>query len=176
MSHQAYLGLGTNLCLQTAESKANTQPEESALAHNLNTAIRALQEQIGLLLKCSSFIQTEPWGFQSEHRFLNAVALFETELTPRQLLHRTQEIERQMGRTHKSTNAQYHDRIIDIDILFYDDLILNTPNLQIPHPLIEQRQFVLVPLAEIAPDLIHPCTNKSISQTLEELNINKGRT
>lgn len=174
MSHQAYLGLGTNLC--STETSESPQAETNALTQNLKTAIQALQEHIGLLLKCSSFIETEPWGFQSEHRFLNAVALFETELTHRQLLRRTQEIERQMGRTHKSTNAQYHDRIIDIDILFYDDLILNTPNLQIPHPLIEQRQFVLVPLAEIAPDLIHPCTKKRISQALEELNINKGRS
>lgn len=163
MLHFAYIGLGTNLC----SSQNNDRQQQ--LSQNLETALRALQEQTGTLLKCSSFLKTEPWGFKSDNTFLNAVALFETALTPTQLLRTTQQIELQMGRTTKSRNHQYHDRIIDIDILFYDDICLQTPELTLPHAEIEQRDFVLKPLAEIAPDYIHPTLHKTISRLLQEL-------
>lgn len=135
----AYLGLGTNL----GEDKAA----------NLQHAVNMLHEQAGHVLACSTFIESEPWGFQSNNTFLNAVIAIETTHTPHQLLAITQSIERAMGRTHKSINGNYTDRIIDIDILLYDDIIIDTPELTIPHPLILQREFVYRPLLEIAPQL-----------------------
>ena len=149
--HRAYLGLGTNLGDRAA---------------NLDRAIALLQQQVGPLVKCSSYLSSEPWGFTSDNDFLNAAASFDTRLSPLQLLRTTQEIERQMGRTAKSVNAQYADRIIDIDILLYDTLQLTTPELTIPHPLMAQRDFVLRPLAEIAPRKRHPVLRKTIAQLL----------
>ena len=134
-----YLGLGTNL----GEDKAA----------NLRQAVDMLHEQAGHVLACSTFIESEPWGFESANTFLNAVIAIDTPYTPHQLLAITQSIERAMGRTHKSINGNYTDRIIDIDILLYDDIIIDTPELTIPHPLILQRDFVYRPLLEIAPQL-----------------------
>lgn len=128
-----YLGLGSNL------------GDRHTL---LLKAIELLAQRVGRLARCSSFIETDPWGFASEHRFLNAVALFRTTLTPRELLTATQDIERQLGRREKS-NGTYHDRPIDIDILLYDDLTVNEPDLKIPHPLMHERDFVMIPLNEI---------------------------
>lgn len=108
-----------------------------------------MEEQIGVLVRQSAFLATEPWGFQSDNSFVNAAICMETELDPFEILERTQKIEREMGRTIKSTNGEYHDRIIDIDVLLYDDLHVNTPELTIPHPLMEQRDFVMIPLREI---------------------------
>ena len=108
-----------------------------------------MEEQIGVLLRQSAFLETEPWGFQSDNSFVNAAICMETSLDPFEVLAKTQEIERELGRTIKSTNGEYHDRIIDIDILLYDDLHINTPQLTIPHPLMEQRDFVMIPLKEI---------------------------
>ncbi|MBQ7741861.1 MAG: 2-amino-4-hydroxy-6-hydroxymethyldihydropteridine diphosphokinase [Bacteroidaceae bacterium] len=149
--HRAYLGLGTNLGDRAA---------------NLDRAIALLQQQVGPLVKCSCYLSSEPWGFTSDNDFLNAAASFDTSLSPLQLLRTTQEIEQQMGRTAKSVNAQYADRIIDIDILLYDTLQLTTPELTIPHPLMAQRDFVLRPLAEIAPRKRHPVLRKTIAQLL----------
>ena len=135
----AYLGLGTNL----GDDKAA----------NLRQAVDMLHEQAGHVLACSTFIESEPWGFESANTFLNAVIAVDTPYTPHQLLTITQAIERAMGRTHKSINGNYTDRIIDIDILLYDDIVIDTPELTIPHPLILQRDFVYRPLMEIAPRL-----------------------
>ena len=134
----AYLGIGTNLGDRTA---------------NLRHAVELINEQAGHVLACSSFIETEPWGFKSDNLFLNAVVKIDTMCSPHELLSVTQVIERTMGRTHKSVNGVYSDRIVDIDILIYDDLTINDENLTIPHPLIWQRQFVYEPLLEIAPHL-----------------------
>ena len=109
------------------------------------------------MVACSSFIETLPWGFESEHNFLNAVVWCNTDLTPEELLLVTQQIEREMGRHTKSDDSGYHDRTIDIDILLFDDLSLNTwvglgeeaKQLIIPHPLMHQRDFVMKPLQEI---------------------------
>ena len=135
----AYLGLGTNL----GDDKAA----------NLRKAVDMLHEQAGRVLACSSFMESEPWGFQSANTFLNAVVAVDTEHTPHELLKVTQEIERTMGRTHKTTDGNYADRIIDIDILLYGDVVMHTPELTIPHPLMIQREFVWRPLQEIAPHL-----------------------
>lgn len=164
MSHLAYLGLGTNLC-----ADANAATRREGLAANLHAALQALQKHVGTLLKCSSFLETAPWGFESENTFLNAAALFKTDLTPRLLLGATREIELAMGRTHKSHNRHYSDRIIDIDILFYDADVVSIPGLTIPHPLIAERAFVLQPLCEIAPDFLHPQQEKTVAQLLAEL-------
>lgn len=124
-------------------------------------AAALLAERVGDVLALSGFYETEPWGFQSDNTFLNAALRLETTLSPLELLKATQQIELEMGRTQKS-NGAYHDRIIDIDILLYDDLILQTPELTLPHPLMHERPFVMEPLAEIAPNVIHPVFNKSV--------------
>jgi 2-amino-4-hydroxy-6-hydroxymethyldihydropteridine diphosphokinase len=135
---KAYLGLGTNL----GDRK-----------NNLLRAVEHINEQAGHVLACSSFIETAPWGFSSDNTFLNAVVEIDTPHSPRELLRITQAIEREMGRTHKSINGHYSDRIIDIDILLYGDEKINDPDLIIPHPLMWQRNFVYEPLWEIAPHL-----------------------
>ena len=131
----AYLALGTNI--------GNKR-------RNMITAAALLAERVGDVLALSGFYETEPWGFQSENTFLNAALQLDTSLSPLELLKATQEIEIEMGRTQKS-NGAYHDRIIDIDILLYDNLVLQTPELTLPHPLMHERLFVMEPLAEIAP-------------------------
>ena len=136
--HKVYLGLGSNLGDRNA---------------HIEQAIALIHERVGEVVRRSSFIETEPWGFESENKFLNGVILCETELTPRQLLKTTQKIERELGRKKKSASSHishlYKDRPIDIDILLYDDLIIDEPDLKIPHPLMEQRDFVMIPLREI---------------------------
>lgn len=144
-----YLGLGTNLGNKEA---------------NLRTAIYKLQERIGKQVSLSSFYETAPWGFESDHSFLNAAIGLETSLSPIEILHITQEIEKELGRTKKSVNGSYSDRLIDIDILLYDTLVLQTPELTIPHPLMTERDFVMKPLIEIAGNIIHPTRQKTLSE------------
>ena len=134
--HTVYLSLGTNL---------------GDKEHNLLSAITEIERRIGPVRAQSAFLSTEPWGFESANTFLNAAVCVETELSPTALLRATQQIERDMGRTQKSVDGQYHDRIIDIDILLYDDLHINTKKLTIPHPHMYERDFVLIPLREILP-------------------------
>lgn len=134
MSHTVFLSLGTNL---------------GDKEHNLHQAISEIQMRIGAIKAQSAFLQTAPWGFESQNSFLNAAVRVETDLSPFAVLRTTQDIERHMGRTHKSVGGIYHDRIIDIDILLYDDLHLSTPELTIPHPHINERDFVLIPLSQI---------------------------
>ena len=149
-----YLGLGTNI--------GNRK-------ENLMRAIEALSLALGSYTACSTFIETAPWGFESENCFLNCAVAFETELTPLELLDTTEMIERELGRTIKSAGGIYHDRTIDIDILLYGNVVIDTPRLTIPHPLMHLRDFVLEPLAEIAPEAIHPALGKSIHQLAAEL-------
>ena len=128
-----YLGLGTNLGNKT---------------ENIAQAIQRINEQVGEVLRRSSDYVSEPWGFQSENTFLNIVVAVETLLEPFDLLQKLQQIEKQLGRTEK-TLGEYKDRIIDIDILLYDDKTIATSELVIPHPLINERDFVRIPLAEV---------------------------
>lgn len=146
----AYLALGTNI--------GNKR-------RNMITAAALLAERVGDVLALSGFYETEPWGFQSDNTFLNAALQLETSLPPLELLKATRQIEIEMGRTQKS-NGAYHDRIIDIDILLYDDLILRTPELTLPHPLMHERRFVMEPLAEIAPNLVHPVLKKTVIEII----------
>ena len=141
---------------------------------NLRDAVHKIEEQIGKVISLSAFYMTAPWGFESDNSFLNAAVCIETELLPLEVLQKTQEIERELGRTHKSTGGVYSDRLIDIDLLMYDDLILsaNYPSgaeLNIPHPLMAERDFVMKPMAEIAPELVHPVLGKTMSLLLSLL-------
>lgn len=142
-----YLSLGTNL----------GRKEE-----NLKTAVEKINKEIGEVTSLSSFYETAPWGFESNNSFLNAAVCVTTHHTPKEVLLLTQHIEQELGRTNKSTDGQYHDRIIDVDILLYDDLILDMPELKIPHPLMTERSFVMDPLREIAPELVYPITGKKL--------------
>ena len=131
---RVYLGLGSTLGDKEA---------------NIRKAIALISERVGLVVRQSSLIMTEPWGFESENGFVNAAVKCETELTPREVLKATQKIEREMGRKKKSTDGGYSDRCIDIDILLYDELRVDEPDLKIPHPLMLEREFVMIPLDEI---------------------------
>ncbi|MDR3118077.1 MAG: 2-amino-4-hydroxy-6-hydroxymethyldihydropteridine diphosphokinase [Mediterranea sp.] len=144
---KAYLGLGTNL---------------GDKEKNLRDAVQKIGERIGNVSSLSAFYATIPWGFQSENTFLNAVACVETTLPPHELLAIAQQIERETGRTTKPANHTYADRIIDIDLLMWENLIINTPNLTLPHPLMHKRRFVMEPFAEIAPDVSHPVLGETI--------------
>lgn len=139
--HTVYLSLGSNL---------------GDKERNIVQAIVKINEKIGAVVRQSSLLITEPWGFESEHHFVNCAVCCKTTLTPRRLLNATQRIELEMGRTQKSLVikdgkplVEYHDRIIDIDILLYDDVTIDTPTLKIPHPLMQERDFVMIPLREI---------------------------
>lgn len=112
-------------------------------------AIQMIGQKVGPVLRQSSLIETDPWGFESPNKFINACVCCHTVLSPRELLQATQQIEKVMGRTGKSTNGEYHDRIIDIDILLYNDDHIDEPDLKIPHPLMKERDFVMKPLSEI---------------------------
>lgn len=132
--HKVYLSLGSNLGDRKYEIKR---------------AVELIGERIGAVECVSSLYETEPWGFSSDNMFVNAAVCVSTQLTPRALLEATQAIERDMGRTAKSVNGQYHDRTIDIDILLYDNIKVDEPDLNIPHPLMNERDFVMKPLKEI---------------------------
>ena len=148
---RVYLGLGTN--------SGNKQD-------NLQRAIEALSLALGLPAACSSFMESEPWGFESKNSFLNCVVAFDTHLSPTELLCTTEEIERRLGRTKKSIGGQYSDRTIDIDILFYGNKVIKSERLTVPHPLLHLRNFVLQPLHEIAPQFIHPTMGRTIGELL----------
>ena len=139
--HQVYLGLGTNLGDKEA---------------NLKAAIEEIRKRVGEIASLSAFYASEPWGFESENSFLNAVCCVISDFSPAEILSITQDIERELGRKTKSVGGIYSDRMIDIDILLYDDLQIHTPELTIPHPLMWERDFVMIPLHEIAPHITPP--------------------
>lgn len=110
---------------------------------------RKIGEQIGVVERQSALYETKPWGYSSPNDYINACVLVLTTMAPRQVLEATQRIEREMGRTMKSVDGEYQDRIIDIDILMIDDLVIDEPDFKVPHPLMEEREFVMKPLKEI---------------------------
>ena len=132
-----YFGIGSNL----GEREAN-----------LRRAVELLHERVGECIACSSIYRSAPQGFVSENQFANIVAIYETNCSPEELLHITQQIEREMGRTQKSHDGIHYDRVIDIDLLkAYEgdrEIVVQTPTLSLPHPRMEERDFVMVPLRE----------------------------
>ncbi|MGM9760599.1 MAG: 2-amino-4-hydroxy-6-hydroxymethyldihydropteridine diphosphokinase [Parabacteroides sp.] len=150
----AYLSLGTNL----GDRKSH-----------LVQAVALLAERAGTIGALSSLYETEPWGFQSANRFLNIALQLETSRPPLELLAVTRLIEIEMGRVAKSRSGVYEDRVIDIDLLLYEGAIMQTDVLTLPHPHMHERRFVLEPMAEIAPDLIHPLLQKTMKELLEAI-------
>jgi 2-amino-4-hydroxy-6-hydroxymethyldihydropteridine diphosphokinase len=151
MDHTVYLSLGSNLGNRSA---------------NLKLALSLLPPQMEVKKK-SSVYETPPWGYTEQENFLNQVARVKTYLEPEALLKHLKRTEVVMGR--KAT-FRYGPRLIDIDILFYDELVLETPSLIIPHPQVAERGFVLLPMMDIAPDLVHPVTGKSIREMMALCN------
>lgn len=147
--HDVYLALGTNL----------GNKEE-----NIFQALKLINERVGMVIIHSALYRTEPVGFDSENEFINAACLVMTSMEPLELLKATQAIELELGRENKSVDKQYTDRIIDIDILLYDRLVFDDALLQLPHPHMHERAFVLTPLAEIAAQYIHPTLHQSIGE------------
>lgn len=138
---------------------------------NLATALKLVEKHCGNLLEKSSLYKTAAWGMKEQPDFYNQVLVIATELSPRKLMDELLMIELQMGRERKEKMGP---RLIDIDILLIDDLVINKPFLHIPHPRLAQRRFALTPLAEVAPEMIHPVFNKSIFTILEECEDNSN--
>ncbi len=153
--HKVFIGLGSNL---------------GDKRKNIEQTIKLIENRIGHVVATSDFIITKPMGFKSDNMFVNAVIVIDTTESPYKVLQLTQEVERDLGRLHKSTGGIYHDRIIDVDILLYDDIILSTHELTIPHPKMKERQFVLLPLSQISPDLIIPGETLTITEMLCRLH------
>ena len=152
--HKVYLGLGSN---------------QGDRQQNLNRAIALIANRVGPITDQSDLFVTEPVGFKSTHLFNNMVIGLETSLTANEVLKTTQQIEKELGRKKKSVNGIYHDRLIDIDILLYDDETIQTSSLTVPHPRMKERRFVLEPLAQIAPQLIIPNETKTIAELLADI-------
>ncbi|MBS1586132.1 MAG: 2-amino-4-hydroxy-6-hydroxymethyldihydropteridine diphosphokinase [Bacteroidetes bacterium] len=129
----------------------------------LNKAIDLLTKDCGKVAARSAIYETAAWGKEDQPDFLNMAVAVETELNPREILECTQAIEQQLGR---QRTEKWGRRTLDIDILFYDGLVVSQPDLQIPHPYIQERRFALAPLAEIAPELLHPVFRRTITQLL----------
>jgi 2-amino-4-hydroxy-6-hydroxymethyldihydropteridine diphosphokinase len=151
VDHLVYLALGSNIGSRLA---------------NLKSAINNLPPQMNVRAK-SPVYETPPWGFKDQPAFLNQVVAAETYMEAPPLLAHLKRLETALGREPGFLNGP---RLIDIDILFYDDLILDSPPLVIPHPRLHQRAFVLVPLNDVAPDLIHPVLDKRVSELLLEVD------
>jgi 2-amino-4-hydroxy-6-hydroxymethyldihydropteridine diphosphokinase len=148
-----FLGLGTNL----GDRKAN-----------LEMAITFIVKSIGNITDTSSVYETEPWGFTAQEQFLNMVLKIETGLSPKELLDKLLAVESLLGR--KRGEKHYSSRVIDIDILLYNNEIIRDGNLEIPHPRMHQRKFVMVPLCEIAAAGVHPVMGKSFRELLDLCN------
>ena len=151
MKHETYLSLGSNLGNKKLQ---------------IDNAIQLIADRVGEVIKQSSWYETSPWGFSSDDNFLNIALKVNTNLWAEEVFQNIAGIEQQLGRKRKGVG--YASRVIDIDILFYDDCVINQESLTIPHPRLHLRRFVLIPMNEIEPDLIHPILNKSIKLLLSE--------
>ncbi len=157
--HLVYIALGSNL--------GNKE-------HNIIEAEKHLEQYIGKIIISSSSYNTKPIGFVSQNNFINKVICIHSTLSPEEILIKTSEIEKVLGRTNKSDCQQYVDRVIDIDILYYDDIILNNSHLIIPHPEMHKRRFVMLPLSEIAASKVHPILLKTSKELLENLSLSEN--
>ena len=151
--HKVYFSLGSNL------GRKEQYIEE---------ALKNIEMRIGKIISKSAFYYSKPWGFESDNDFVNICAVFETELTPNEVLLTTKDIEKYIGRESK-TSLEYQDRVIDIDIILFDNDIINTEELIVPHKFMHLRDFVIKPLNEIASDYIHPVFNKTIKELASEI-------
>ena len=147
-----YIGIGSNL--------GNRE-------ENCKQAIKLIEKNGIVIKKQSRMYETAPSGVKDQPKFINMTIEAETDKKPEELLRVLKEIEKEIGRTE---SVKWGPRVIDLDILFYDDLILKIPGLEIPHPLLHEREFVLKPLCEIAPDKKHPVTGKTVKEMLENLS------
>ena len=137
---------------------------------NLYRAVVALSAGTGGCA-VSSIVESEPWGFESDNRFMNLGVCFDSEMEPQAMLDRIHEIERQLGSaSHRDELGGYIDRLVDIDIVAIDDLVIDTPTLQVPHPHLPERDFFLRPMMQLAPDWRHPVTGLTSAQMLEKLH------
>lgn len=157
-NHIIFFGLGSNL---------------GDKQKNIERAYKLIKKRIGKIVSKSAYYVSEPEGFESENEFVNSVCEVVTAMSPSEILQETQEIEKEIGRQNKSQNGEYSDRVIDIDILMYDDIIIEEPDFFIPHPRFHVRSFVLIPFVEVSPNTIHPVFDKSILQLKNELNAYK---
>ena len=159
MGKRVYLGLGSNL--------GNKE-------RIVRKAIDKVGERVGAVVAVSSFYKTAPWGYQSVHTFCNAAIAVDTDLSPEEVLFTVQEIERELcSKKHRERDGSYVDRLIDIDLLDYDGLVLDTHSLVLPHPYMHKRTFVMTPLAEIAPQWVHPVLGKTVTELLKGLQNEK---
>ncbi|MEN2984529.1 MAG: 2-amino-4-hydroxy-6-hydroxymethyldihydropteridine diphosphokinase [Dictyoglomaceae bacterium] len=149
--HKVFIGIGTNL---------------GDKRKNINEALNRLKDKGLNIIKISSIIETEPYGYKNQDNFLNAVCLIETDLSPFELLDLLLEVEKEMGRVR---TIKWGPRIIDLDIIFYDDLIINHEKLIIPHSDAHNRIFVMEPLLEIEPDFLHPILKKTVREIYLDL-------
>lgn len=144
---------------------------------SLSVAQRKIEKQIGDVLVTSRYYESDPWGFESDLPFINQALVVSTKLSPYEVLESSKQIEKELGRKEKSVGGIYSDRLVDIDIIFYDDLILyDVPNLIIPHPEMHKRRFVLEPINEIASSIKHPTKKLTVSALLHacvDLNLVK---
>jgi 2-amino-4-hydroxy-6-hydroxymethyldihydropteridine diphosphokinase len=150
-----YLSLGTNM----GDRKLN-----------IELAYAMITQSTGTIRQKSSLYETPPWGFESTSNFINTVVLLETYLDLEELFKRLKQIEKEIGRTKTANSTTYEDRIIDIDILDFNGKISHSDELTVPHPRIEMRNFVLIPLAEIAPNWIHPLLKRPVNKLILNLN------
>ena len=151
MKHEVYISLGSNLGNRKSY---------------LQSATNLINQRIGKVEKISSIYQTPAWGFEGEF-FYNSCLIIKTSLLPNEVLDKLLEIEKVLGRVRNTKSKGYQSRCIDLDILLYDNLIIDTPILQIPHPQMQHRRFVLMPLAEISPEKVHPSLQKTIAELLK---------
>lgn len=153
--HAVYFGLGSNI---------------GDKLKNIEIAIDHINHKIGKIDKISAMYKTAPVGFKSDNIFVNAACLLQTHLSPNEVLNQTQLIEKEMGRTIKSINGIHTDRTIDIDILLFDQLTIEEENLRIPHPQLHKREFVLLPMNDIAPNLSHPILGDTMKDLLNKIS------
>lgn len=152
---RVFLSLGSNL----GDRLSNIQQAVSTLS---------MLDEVNIV-KTSSFYETEPWGNKKQNWFVNCAVALDTVLSPEELLKKCQKIELTLGRI-RNQKERWQERAIDIDILMYDDLIMTSPNLVIPHPYMHERAFVLIPMLEVKPDLVHPVFKKTVSDLYDEIS------